>query len=86
MLVDRNIGPWQVPLQPSDLRRLDEHRFDRELLAKRSLPLVAEVRRAEDAEPAGKTAIEQLARDHCRLDRLADADVVGDQQPHRRLP
>ena len=41
MLVDRDIGPGQVPLQPPDLRRLDEHRLDREFLAQRALPLVA---------------------------------------------
>ena len=30
----------------------------------------------------GDTAIEKLARDHSCLDRLADADVVRNQQPH----
>ena len=86
MLVNRYVGPGQVPLQPPDLRRLDEHRLDREFFAQLSLPLVAEMGRAEDAKAPGETAIEQLARDHRRLDRLADADIVGDQEAHRRLP
>ena len=28
----------------------------------------------------------RLPRDHASLDRLADADIVGDQQPHRVEP
>src|SRR5262245_30153370 len=38
------------------------------------------MRRAEDRDPADLTAIEQLARDDAGFDRLADADVVRDQQ------
>lgn len=86
MLVDRNVRPRQISLQPPDLRRLNEHRLDREFLAQRPRPLVAEMGRTEDGEPTGETTIEQFARDHRRLDRLADADIIRDQQPHRRLP
>ena len=46
-------------------------------------PLVDQVRRAQHGEALDLAAVEQLARDERRLDRLADADVVGDQQPHR---
>jgi hypothetical protein len=41
------------------------------------------VGRAEHAGPADDATVEQLARDHAGLDGLADAHVVGDQQPHR---
>jgi hypothetical protein len=47
---------------------------------------MAEMRRAQHREPSGKAPVEHFARDHRRLDRLADADIVGDQEPHRRLP
>src|SRR5437773_8766166 len=73
MLVDRNVRPWQISLQPADLGWLNECRFDREFLAQRALPLVAEMGRAENGESTRETAIEQFARDHRGLDRLADA-------------
>jgi hypothetical protein len=86
MLVDRDVGPRQRPLEPAHLRRLYEGRLDREFFAQRALPLVAEMRRAQHGKPPGEPAIEHFAGDHRRLDRLADADIVGDQKPHRRLP
>ena len=54
-----------------------------ELLAQLLLPLLGQVRRAEDHEPVGLAAVQQLAGDEAGLDGLADADVVGDQQAHR---
>jgi hypothetical protein len=86
MLVDRDVGSRQIPFQTADLRWLNEHRLDHEFLAQRAFPLVAEMRRTEDSEPTGEPPIEQFARDHRRLDRLADADIVRDQRAHRRLP
>jgi hypothetical protein len=44
------------------------------------------MRRTQHGEAPCEPAIEQLAREHRRLDRLADAYIGGDQQPHRRLP
>ena len=49
------------------------------------LPLLAEMRRADDREALDLATIEQLAGDQPGLDGLADADVVGDQEPHRLL-
>jgi hypothetical protein len=46
------------------------------------LPLVAEVRRAEDAGAGDLSAVEQFAGDEQRFDGLADADVVGDEHAH----
>ena len=40
------------------------------------------MRRAEDGEAVGLAAVDQLAQDQAGLDGLADADIVGDQQPH----
>jgi len=44
------------------------------------------MRRAQHGQPPREPAIEQLARNHRRLDGFADTDIVGDQQPYRRLP
>ena len=65
------------------MRRQHELGVDVELVAHLGLPLLGEVRRAEDGEPLDLAPVEQLAGDEQRLDRLADADVVGDQQPDR---
>jgi hypothetical protein len=67
-------------------RRRNEHRLDGEFLAQCALPLIAEVSWAQHGESTGETAIEQFTRDHSRFNRLAHADIVRDQQPHRRLP
>jgi hypothetical protein len=38
---------------------------------------------AEHRQPTSITLLEQLARDESSLDRLPDADVVGDEETHR---
>ena len=48
------------------------------------LPLLDEVPRAQHSKVADLAAVEQLAHDQAGFDRLADADVVRDEQPHRR--
>jgi hypothetical protein len=53
-----------------------EIELGREFLA----PLRHEVGRTDHGEAIDLPAIEHLAHDHASLDRLADADVVGDQQ------
>ena len=58
---------------------------DVELLAQLLLPLLGEMGRTEDGEPARLAAVEQLAGDEAGLDRLADADVVRDEDAHRVL-
>ena len=45
-------------------------------------PLVHEMRRAEHDAAVDVAAVEQLAGDEQRLDRLADPHVVGDEQAH----
>ena len=51
-----------------------------------ALPLLGEVRRAEDGEPLALAAVQELRGDEAGLDRLADADVVGDEEPDGVLP
>ena len=52
---------------------------------KLALPLLAKMRRADDGEALDLAAIEQLADDQAGFNGLADADVVGDQEPDRLL-
>jgi hypothetical protein len=43
MLVDRDVGPRQGPLEPAHLRRLYKGGLKREFFAQRALSLVAEM-------------------------------------------
>ncbi|MFO0651308.1 MAG: hypothetical protein U0326_34100 [Polyangiales bacterium] len=56
------------------------------LLAQRTAPALGEMWRAEHRDSIDLRAVEELTRDEACLDGLADADVVGDEQPHRLLP
>ena len=76
----------QIAFEALDGARQHELRFEVELLRQLPLPLLRQVRRAEHRDPADLAAIEQLARDEARLDGLADAHVVGDEQAHRVEP
>ena len=70
------------PFEPSGRRRGDGDSGDQEFRRQLLHPLVDEVRRAEDGDAFDLAAVEQFAGDQAALDRLADADVVGDQEPH----
>lgn len=59
--------------------------FDVELASELGLPLLAEMRRADHGAALDLAAVEQFAHDEPRLDRLADPDIVGDQESHHRL-
>ncbi len=61
-------------------------RIDVELGAQLARPLLDEMRRAEHGEPVGLAAVDQLAQDEAGFYRLADTDIVGDQQAHDRKP
>ncbi len=54
-----------------------------ELVLALGLPLLGQVRRAENREPADLAPVKQFPGHEQALDRLADADVVGNQQPDR---
>ena len=68
-------------LEARDGAREDELGLEVELLPQLLLPLLGEGGRAEDGEPVGLAAGEELGGDEARLDRLPDADVVGDEEP-----
>ena len=56
---------------------------DVEFVLQFRLPLLSQVRWAQDAQSVGRSLLQQFLGDERRLDGLADADVVGNQQPHR---
>jgi hypothetical protein len=82
MLVDREVLARQLALAAGDARGAHDSSIDRELLTQLALPLIAQVRRAEHAQPSRDAAVEQLAGNHAGFDRLAHAHVIGNQQPN----
>lgn len=56
-------------------------RFDVELRGKLLLPLLAEVRRTDHGNALYLAPIEQFTGNESRFDGLADADIVGNQEP-----
>src|SRR5438034_1047799 len=71
-----------APLRYSPLKLVhragaDDHRDEAELFAEFLLPLLAKVGRAEDTERFNLATIQHFAGDEQRLDRFADANVVG---------
>jgi hypothetical protein len=74
-------GVRQVALKPRRARCRDGRRSQGKLGLQLGTPLIDQVRRAEDCEPLNLAAVDELAQDEAGLDRLADPDVVRDQQP-----
>ena len=68
-------------LQPVHRRGQQQLRVDAELVAQLALPLRRQLRRAQHRQPVRVPGGEQLGGDQPGLDRLADPDAVGDQQP-----
>jgi hypothetical protein len=59
----------------------DQHGVDMKLAQQFALPLFGEVSGAQDGKPADFAPVEQFAGDEGDLDGLADAHVIGDEQP-----
>ena len=84
--VEQGLALQQPAFQPAD--RAGQHQLgvDAELRGQLPLPLLGQ-RRAAQHRQAGRVALlQQLGGGQAGLDGLADADVVGDQQPDRVLP
>jgi hypothetical protein len=76
---DAVVAGGQLAFELADRAGADDDGGDAELVVKFLAPLIAEVRRAKDAEAGDFAAVEQLAGDEEGLNGLADADVVGDE-------
>jgi hypothetical protein len=57
VLINRDVGPRQLTLQSSDLRRLYEHDLNRELFSERARPLITEVGRTPRATDGRKSTL-----------------------------
>ncbi len=78
-------GPAQLLQQ----RAVDDPELHAELVAHLVAPLQGQPRRADDQHRSGPMAKHELLHDQPRLDRLAQADVVGDEEVgtgHRQRP
>ncbi len=80
--MEQRLRRWKSAFQPRCGGGSDRHRIEVELGVQLAGPLFNEVRWTEDREAIGLAAINQLAEDQAGFNGLADADVVGDQQPH----
>ena len=82
--IEQGLGERQASLQPACRAGRDRDGFDPEAGLQLSDPLFDEMRRAEHRKRIHFTPIHQLAQDQARLDRLADADVIRDEQAGHR--
>ena len=83
VLVYAEVPAGQVPFQAGDSAGANHHRLKVEFRLQRSPPLVAEVGRAQHANPLGVAPVEQLTGDESAFDCLAHAHVISNEQAHR---
>ena len=84
--VEQRLRGRQSAFQPRRRSGGDGDGVDIELGVQFAGPLLDQMRRTKHREAVGFAAIDQFAQDQPGLDGLADADIVGDQQPHDRQP
>ena len=82
MGVEQRLRGRQAALQARSRGGGDSDRVEIEFALELAGPLLDEMRRAQHGETVDLAAIDQLAQDQPGFDGLADADIVGDQQPH----
>jgi len=85
VVLEKRDARRQLALQAGDAGGGERDRLEMEMPVELGLPLLDQMRRTEHGEAGDLAAIMQLAHDQARFDRLADADVVGNQQANRRL-
>ena len=73
-------APRRGPV-PGQLAAVVDRPIEVELLAQFNLPLFEDGLGRQDQDPCGTPGQPCLAQQHARLDGLAEADLVGDQQP-----
>jgi hypothetical protein len=81
MAEDAATAGRDAALKLVDRSRTDEHGIEIEFLIEFLLPLFAEVGRAKDAEAFDFAPVVEFAADEQALDRLANANVIGDEHP-----
>jgi hypothetical protein len=84
--LEQRLAGGQVAFQPAGGGGQYELGVEGELVGQLPLPLRRQRRAAHDGEPVRAALREQFGHHEACLDRLADADRVGDQQPDGRHP
>ena len=84
--VEQGLALEQASFQPADGAGQHQLGVDAELAGEFPLPLLGERGTAQHGQAGRVALLQQLGSDQAGLDGLADAHVVGDQQPDRVLP
>ena len=84
--VEDRFGRGQRALEAGSSRSGHGDSIEVELLPELGRPLLDQVRWTEHAETVDFAAVKQFAEDEPGFDRLADANIVGDQQANDRKP
>lgn len=83
VFVNAEVTAGQVTLQPSPWARAYNLGVDVELRFNLGLPLIAQMRRADNGREAKRIAtVKKFPCDQCGLDGLANAHVVRDKDSH----
>jgi hypothetical protein len=81
--VEQGLALEQAAFQLADGAGQDQFDVDAELGGQFALPLLGERGTAQHGQASRVALLQQLGSDQAGLDGLADAYVVGDQQPYR---
>ena len=84
--VEQRLVQHEVAFEAADGAGQHQRGVDAELVAQLALPLLGQRRGAQHGQALHGALREQLGGDQAGLDGLADADVVGDEQPDGVLP
>ena len=73
---------WQLALHAAGTRRCEGHGLQVEATEQFALPLLHQVRGAQDGQAGDFATVHQFTHDETRLYRFTDTHVVGNQQTH----
>jgi len=81
--VEQRLGASATPFEAAGRARQHQFNFNVELVIELRLPLFREVGRAQDGGLVDLPPVQEFPDQQACLDRLADADIVGDEQADR---
>ena len=85
MRVEDRFVTAQIAFKTIDRTGKNNRRLKIELFVEFALPLFRQIRRAKNTESVDFAAVDELAKDQTRFDRLTDPDVVRDEKARRLL-
>ena len=87
VLLENTMHPGrQIIFQPGSGGGGHQGGFQMEFIAEFALPLIHQMRRADDGQTGDFATIAKFAGDERGLNGFADTDVVRDEEPHGVLP